>query len=651
VTDAPQRTRGRSLERELPLLLIGVLTVIVAAFLALTYRALERSAETSIREGLTTAASQVASSIVPTITDRVTRLGRAASDPAIRAALRTDAASPVDLEAARRALESLRLPAESTLAVELRDATGRKIAYLGPDLGDASLGTLASDSIVFGPMYGTGDRVHYWAVGPVVENGRRIGHIAQQRRVGGPANAEQQLRDLTGEDVRMFLRNTDGKFWSASQGIPVAAPNRRDTIERGIFDDWPQRGRSIAVEAPIAGTPWLVVLETPLDAALARARGTLMTLALSSLLLMGIGAAISWIISRRITKPLASLTTAAEAIARGDRARHVHYGSADEIGRLATSFNEMARQVDASRRELEAQVKEAQTVAGELARANQQLQLAMLEADDSRREAERAREEADRANRAKGDFLAVMSHELRTPLNAIAGYAQLLEMEISGPVTPAQRDALSRIARNQTHLSRLINDVLHFAKIDAGQIVYSIADVGVDEALDGLEALIAPQLRARGLRFKYRQCDPRTSVRADREKLEQIVLNLLSNAIKFTPEGGSIDVWCDAAGALPVKICVRDTGVGIPPERLRSIFEPFVQGERSPQAPNDGVGLGLAISRELARGMGGDLTVESTVGRGSVFTLSLPAGATTIADSESSRGPELERATPGSIDA
>jgi signal transduction histidine kinase len=625
--------------------MIGVLAVIVAAFLGLSYRTLTRSAESSIREGLATAASEVASSIAPTLTERVSVLRRATADQRIRSALLGATASPADLDSARQALESLRLPAESSMAVEVWDANRRRLLHIGPDLGDTISRTASVDSIVFGPMFGADGRVYFWVIAPIVQNGRRLGHIAQQRRVGGPRDAERRLRDLTGEDVTMLLRNADGTVWSR-QGVPVPAPKRRDTAQRGIFDDWPEHGRSIAVEASISGTPWIVVLETPLSAAVTRARRTLMTLTISSLLLMAIGAAISWIISRRITRPLASLTRAAELLSRGGRATPVEYAREDEIGRLATSFNEMAREVDGSRRALEQQVIEVQTVADELARANQQLQRTMLAAEDARREAEHAREEADRANRAKSDFLAVLSHELRTPLNAIAGYAQLLEMEISGPVTPAQRDALARIARNQAHLSRLISDVLHFAKIDAGQIVYSIAEVRVNDALSVLEALVAPQLLARRLEFTYRPCEGSVTVRADREKLGQIVLNLLSNAIKFTAEGGRIDVWCEATGSLPVKIRVRDTGIGIAPERQRAIFEPFVQGDEPAHAPNDGVGLGLAISRELARGMGGDLTVESIVGRGSVFTLTLPAGNTTAEDGGTVDA-ELESASPG----
>lgn len=244
-------------------------------------------------------------------------------------------------------------------------------------------------------------------------------------------------------------------------------------------------------------------------------------------------------------------------------------------------------------------------------------------------EAERtAREAAEGANRAKTDFLTTMSHELRTPLNAIAGYAELMELGIHGPVTDQQREAINRIQRNQRHLLGLINDVLNFAKLEAGRVEYDITDVRVCEAVDALEPLVAPQLRAKGLRFiRDAGCDERDKpvrVRADVEKLRQILLNLLSNAIKFTAAGGAVMVHWRADERGVVTIAVEDTGLGIAVERIEDIFAPFVQVDRRLNAPHEGTGLGLAISRDLARGMGGELTVRSTPGVGSTFTLTLP---------------------------
>jgi signal transduction histidine kinase len=242
---------------------------------------------------------------------------------------------------------------------------------------------------------------------------------------------------------------------------------------------------------------------------------------------------------------------------------------------------------------------------------------------DAREAAAAAQVAAEAANRAKGEFLAVMSHELRTPLNAITGYVDLMELGLHGPVTPEQHASLARIQRSQRHLMGLINGVLNYSKLEAGGVHYAVEEVVVDEVLATCEALVAPQLSARRLTMAVDGCDPALKVRADAEKLQQIVLNLLSNAIKFTEPGGRVTLACvpriDA-----VALTVGDTGHGIAADQLERIFEPFVQVDARLARTHDGIGLGLAISRDLARGMGGDLTVESTPGAGSAFTLRLP---------------------------
>ena len=239
--------------------------------------------------------------------------------------------------------------------------------------------------------------------------------------------------------------------------------------------------------------------------------------------------------------------------------------------------------------------------------------------------AQEARAEADAANQAKGDFLAVMSHELRTPLNAIGGYTELLQMGIHGAITPEQNDALERIQRSQRHLLGLINGVLNYARADAGAVNYAVEEVLLGEVLAACEALIAPQMRARQLAFASVTCPPEHAARADREKVQQVVLNLLSNAAKFTEPGGRVTLACEAVGDGTVRVHVADTGNGIPPDQLERVFQPFVQVDAKLTRTREGTGLGLAISRDLARGMGGDLTAESEPGRGSTFTLTLPA--------------------------
>ena len=239
-----------------------------------------------------------------------------------------------------------------------------------------------------------------------------------------------------------------------------------------------------------------------------------------------------------------------------------------------------------------------------------------------------ARVQAEAANRTKGEFLAVMSHELRTPLNAIGGYAELIEMGVRGPINDEQRSDLRRIQQSQRHLLGLINQVLNYTRVDTGTVSYVIADIPAREALAAAEALIVPQLRAKELHYALGACPANLVIRADRDKLQQILLNLLTNSIKFTNPGGELRTSCTAEGEM-VAIAVEDTGIGIAADKLASVFEPFVQIDSTLTRTHEGVGLGLAISRDLARGMGGDLSVSSEVGVGSRFVLMLPAGRAT----------------------
>ena len=238
-----------------------------------------------------------------------------------------------------------------------------------------------------------------------------------------------------------------------------------------------------------------------------------------------------------------------------------------------------------------------------------------------------ARARADEANRAKSEFLAAMSHELRTPLNAIGGYTELLIMGLRGPVTDEQRADLERVRRGQQHLLAIINDILNFSRIDSGQIEYELGRVSLPSVLEAVAQLIDPQARLKAIELAVVTCPADAIVWADRVKTEQILLNLLSNAVKFTQHGGRVTLRCDVDDAATAHLAVSDTGSGIPPDQLERIFEPFVQVGRSLTSTREGTGLGLAISRDLARAMGGDIRVESALGIGSTFTLTLPRPA------------------------
>jgi signal transduction histidine kinase len=238
-------------------------------------------------------------------------------------------------------------------------------------------------------------------------------------------------------------------------------------------------------------------------------------------------------------------------------------------------------------------------------------------------EAREARREAEEANGAKSLFLRVMSHELRTPLNAISGYTQLLELGVRGAMTPEQRHDVGRIRSAATYLTRLINDVLT-AKNHAVAKPLELAAIAVRSLFADVHGLCALQAESGGLTLAFASPAPDVFVTADTDGLQQILINLVTNAIKFTPRGGRVSVDCSRHDTV-VDIRVSDTGIGIEPADGERVFEPFVQiDKRLAHGTEGGVGLGLSISRQLARAMNGDVVLRSTPGAGATFTLTLP---------------------------
>jgi signal transduction histidine kinase/DNA-binding response OmpR family regulator len=254
-------------------------------------------------------------------------------------------------------------------------------------------------------------------------------------------------------------------------------------------------------------------------------------------------------------------------------------------------------------------------------------------------EAGDARTMAEHANNAKTMFLRAMSHELRTPLNAISGYTEILEMGIRGVVNTEQAKDLGRIKRAAAYLLRLINDILTIARLEGARPL-DVISIPVNPMLGEVEGLCTLQAKANGLTLTVTPCERETTVAADAERFQQILLNLITNAIKFTGSGGTIGVTCDSDAGM-VRIRVKDSGVGVRLVDIDRVFEPFVQIDRHlTSAKQQGVGLGLSISRELARAMRGDLTLQSTEGVGSTFTLTLPIASGT------SLAPPIALATP-----
>ena len=609
----PTRPLRMSLARKLSLLTGAVIAVSLLIVLGVAYEVLTHSALSGAAEGLVHGTAQLAGVGETGIRQTRARYSAAARQPAIRAALEGGPApaNPPGEDsvaaAAARALGTLRTPADSGLPVELWNTNGQRVAKFGdgeavvPELPpqERTLGSpriphegiaqvAPVDSLQLGNLYAVDGRVYFWLVQPVLENGHLLGYIAQQRRLATNPQADRSVRAIAGEGVSIYYRNTDGSQWSTVGGSPSSAP-RLDPSDRHRAT----RGNEdvLIAESPIAGTPLVVAMESRVRDVLATPRKTLRTLVIVSILMLIAGMGAALLIGRGITRPISRIADGAEAIARGEYDTRVPSDGEEEIARLAETFNRMANEIATSQRALEQKTTDAQA-----------------------------------ANRAKSDFLATMSHELRTPLNAIAGYTELLEMGLRGPLTEPQRRDLARIRASGQHLLGLISGVLDLSRIERGQLSYTLTAISIDPFLADLDALVSPQAAAKSLTLEYLPSDRSLSVTADREKLRQIILNLLSNAIRYTPPGGLIRLSATAVGMSRVEISIEDTGPGIPESRREQVFEPFVQLDRSLTQPQEGLGLGLAISRDLARGMDGDLRLTGNVGGGATFILTLPEG-------------------------
>ncbi|HEY2321399.1 MAG TPA: PAS domain-containing sensor histidine kinase [Thermoanaerobaculia bacterium] len=241
-----------------------------------------------------------------------------------------------------------------------------------------------------------------------------------------------------------------------------------------------------------------------------------------------------------------------------------------------------------------------------------------------------ARRAAEQASASKSRFLSMMSHDLRTPLTAVAGYAELLRHGVAEKELVEYATAIREAAHD---VSKLVDDVLSFAQLESGRVAVRPAPLSIDEAIRRAAMLVKPKMQEAEISFETRDCD-QVWVRADGDRLQQILLNLLSNAIKFTPPGGRVEVSCERHDGR-VHVVVADSGVGIPEDQFEHVFEPFVQLDHPAEVRMQGVGLGLAISRELARVMEGDLTANRSADGGAAFTIELPAAAGVTATTSS----------------
>jgi signal transduction histidine kinase/CheY-like chemotaxis protein len=391
--------------------------------------------------------------------------------------------------------------------------------------------------------------------------------------------------------------------------------------------------RPIVENGETVGTVWLRaenrLLARTLDYLGIALGVTLLALAVAYLLMRRIGSV--------ITTPIVAVTgIAREVVATRDYSRRAPRIGNDEAAELADSFNAMLGEIEGRTRELEGSNAEIAREANERARAQQEimrlneqlehrvdertLQLALANA-----ELANAIDEARNANQAKSAFLSSMSHELRTPLNAILGFAQILTSE-SLPTTGAQKkEFANHILKSGRHLLTLINEILDLAKVESGTISLSMEPVALDEILQECRTMVEPLAAVRGIRVLFPD-EAGAMLLADRTRLKQVLLNLLSNAIKYNRDAGAVVLDCTQVTPGRLRIAVQDTGMGLRPDQVGALFQPFNRLGQEAGA-QEGTGIGLVVTRRLVELMGGTINVTSSPGVGSVFSIELASTA------------------------
>jgi signal transduction histidine kinase len=561
-----------SLEKKLPLLIGGLLLAVVVAMAAAAYF--------EMRQVTLAAADNRQQSVANQFRDLFAQMAQrsraAASTIAARPEIRAYAAAQRagDRDTARAILRFA--GAQDIVTNELRDSLGRVLIGSNPDAATdtIAIGPLraARDSVWTGAFRRLRDTTVYAVVAPVPGTSVRL---VQWRRFVASARERGDLTRLIGSDALMFLGNRDSSLWTDLDRPVTAVPATAHTVS-------------------VPGTPWSLAVEFPRGPLMAPVRTFLWQLVIIAAVALVVGLAATWFASRRITTPIRRLTAAADTIAKGDLSAALHIERSDEIGQLADAFATMAAEVMNTRRGLEARVEER----------TQELSAAMGQLHDAQDALVRREKLA-----MLGQLAGGVGHELRNPLGVMTNAVYYLKAVLPA-AQPTVHEYLDILQQQITLSEKIVGDLLDFARSKPPQrALVSLGEV--------TSALIARLGATNGVKIESYVWPDTPAVFADRVQIGQVVLNLLTNAVQAIDGPGTVTVRVGHDGR-EAHVEIADSGRGVPEENIDKIFEPLFTTKAR------GIGLGLAVSRTLARSNAGDLTVRSPRGEGATFRLTIP---------------------------
>ncbi|MTW11789.1 response regulator [Pseudoduganella eburnea] len=502
-------------------------------------------------------------------------------------------------------------------------------------LGVVMLVTLVSLLVSLGTIIAYDLRAYHQSLGSdMITQAELLGHMsAPALTFDDPRLAKENLAllRLRPKVNAGAIYNSRGQLFATyvAPGLDVSIPNAPQADGVAFEDGKMMLFRRIRDNGELLGTVYLRA-----DYEILGRFGDYVAIGVvATLLAMGIAYLLMRPLNKVVTQPvLAIADVAREVVATGDYSRRAPGTSNDEVAELAAAFNKMLSEIESRTRDLETsnseiarEAEQRSKAQQEVMRLNEELEERVhtrtMQLEQANHELAGAMEEAKSANQAKSAFLSSMSHELRTPLNAILGFAQILTSEKLPSTLVQKREFANHILKSGRHLLTLINEILDLAKIESGAVALSLEPVALNEILKECESMVAPLASGRGIRLLFPDgC--MANVTADRTRLKQIVLNLLSNAIKYNRDGGAVVVDCSPSGDKLVRVSVQDTGMGLRPEQVKQLFQPFNRlGQES--GAEEGTGIGLVVTKRLVELMGGTIGVTSSQGVGSMFWIEL----------------------------